>query len=945
MILNRRTANSIIAVAMAFVLLLTTTLSVVFLGGGDTRVIVNAVGSVVFPGGPVQLSAAQTQHDFGLPAIERIRGDVFIQHVQMDGARGVLNEGDLVQTGATGAMHLAFSGASVVIAPNSKVELSRVVSQNGALDVELNLLDGSMFADVYQPLENGERFYLRTPASVVEVLGTSVHISHDAVTGISEVGLLKGSIAVTCLESGQTASHIVLYGESGLLVRVSECGGFDVLETSVLVLENIPAAQLAYVLPNSSELIESLINDIMQVTIQQNENAEVAVGPEIFPSDFWNAVVSEPVHQQEQEPAHRPDSVPVQNLEPEIEPETGLTQEVPMLTEPDVGGVSDNDGSDGGEPSGDIAYNNGIGNSEDTTDNNDSIGGDSGNNSDVAPGNSDGDNTGNGNDNNGGTDPGNGSDNNGGTDPGSGSDNNGGTGPGSGSDNNGGTGPGSGSDNNGGTGPDNGNNGSNLCENCRAHPCECPILCENCHAYPCECLVLCENCHAYQCECLVLCESCHAYPCECLALCENCHAYPCECLALCENCHAYPCECPSLCENCHAYPCECLALCESCHAYPCECGEGGGIIPNPDRRLLTSYEYNISYRILPTHGNRIFRSIILENTSERILHEWEMEFDISAGHTIRVIALDGIPVHVQHEGTRVVISATRDLQPNESVDIIVEAIRMQGNVFALQLTGFSMYSIKCSKLLQPIPEPIEELITYLLQLAERPGDMLVAIVDILSALIDFANEHRSGDLMGLLLEIDNLLEQIMPDGADPDSSGARLIYNIKYLIEILTPALPQEPGEKIECEYPYEVECEQPYEVECEHPYEQECYPVEVLPPCTSDREDVVDDNLIYTPDYGNNTDIGCPPYIPECEYITIPDPPYTPECDGLIIGDPPYYTPGYHERDYTTDDTNDVVISENTSDDTAATEITEVMKDHSDEMVVKEEEDITGFN
>jgi len=321
-----------------------------------------------------------------------------------------------------------------------------------------------------------------------------------------------------------------------------------------------------------------------------------------------------------------------------------------------------------------------------------------------------------------------------------------------------------------------------------------------------------------------------------------------------------------------------------------------------------------------------------------------MELDISVGYAIRMVTLDGVFMHIQQQNTRALIFAAQELQPGESVEIRVEAIRLQGNTPALQLTNFSVYSIRCSEL-PPVQQPIDELIIHLLKLAERPGDILVAIVDILSVLIDFANEYREGDLMGLLLEVDSLLEKIMPDGADPDSSGARLVYNIKHLIEILTPALPQEPvvpeDELCNLPYPYEPECDitdcedvvnySPYTPDYDNNTDIGC------PPYISDDEDVITGYPPYTPDYDDNTDKDYPPYISEDEN-TAAERPY-PECDGLIIGDPPHLE--YNEYDYL-DNTSSKDIPESTPDDTEAIEMTIIMRDDSDEVaVVVKEEDI----
>jgi len=180
----------------------------------------------------------------------------------------LLEEMETITTGDTGAVHLIFDGVSVVLAPNSQMQLVKI--DDDTLDVRLLLLEGSLFADVYRPLSENENFEVYTPATSVSVLGTAIHVNHDAGNGFSEVGLLKGYIAVTCLASGQTATHFSPPGASGLMVKVSECGEFNINETHVLNIENILALEIALMLPSDTESM-SIVADVVNTVAEQAE--------------------------------------------------------------------------------------------------------------------------------------------------------------------------------------------------------------------------------------------------------------------------------------------------------------------------------------------------------------------------------------------------------------------------------------------------------------------------------------------------------------------------------------------------------------------------------------------------------------------------------------------------------------------------------------------------
>jgi len=266
MLLTKKTANKIVALVVAAVLFLSSALSSALVGNGDARPFANFSNSIVMPGIQSLLQPGSLPRQPALPIIERVQGDVLVYRVSLSDNCGFLGESEIVRTGYNGIMHLAFDGANVTIAPNSHLKLVSSDTGNGTLDVELFVYEGNVFSYVYRPLAQNERFEVHTPATRAYVLGTAIHVSHSAEIGISEIGLLKGAIAVTCVASSQTVRHSVPAGMNGLLVRVSNDGSLDVSQTAVLEPNHIPAAVIASLLPGNTE-INGLINESVQAVL------------------------------------------------------------------------------------------------------------------------------------------------------------------------------------------------------------------------------------------------------------------------------------------------------------------------------------------------------------------------------------------------------------------------------------------------------------------------------------------------------------------------------------------------------------------------------------------------------------------------------------------------------------------------------------------------------
>ena len=327
MTISKKLATRIVALSVVFVLLVMAVLAAFFAGNDGLRpnVRLSAMAGLPWFSSNTETIAQNPV----LPRIERVRGGILVHYVSMTQNCGFLNEGDTVQTGATGAMHVAFDGATVIIAPNSKMILSGIGTCTDARDVKLTVLDGSIFVDVYRPLNSDESFEIHTPASIIPILGTSVQVRHDALTDISEVSLLKGTVRVICLASDQVFTHSVSAGEDGLVVRICETGSLDISKTYPLALEHLTAVMLATLLPGSAwpmDAVMDIVSEILQtmpVEIYEQYVQALTLAP-----DFWDFDAYEP--------AFTPDIAGVDSAEPNLVEDVLESGVLEPVTEPAV---------------------------------------------------------------------------------------------------------------------------------------------------------------------------------------------------------------------------------------------------------------------------------------------------------------------------------------------------------------------------------------------------------------------------------------------------------------------------------------------------------------------------------------------------------------------------------------------------------------------------------
>ncbi|MHA6911596.1 FecR domain-containing protein [Ralstonia pseudosolanacearum] len=108
-----------------------------------------------------------------------------------------LSEDTLIETGAKGAITLAFDdGTRVTVPPGSRVTLARVRSfaRTGLIDVRLQVKEGEVESTVSPKKTGVGRYEISTPALVTGVRGTRFRVRADG--GASTESVLEGKVAV-----------------------------------------------------------------------------------------------------------------------------------------------------------------------------------------------------------------------------------------------------------------------------------------------------------------------------------------------------------------------------------------------------------------------------------------------------------------------------------------------------------------------------------------------------------------------------------------------------------------------------------------------------------------------------------------------------------------------------------------------------------------------------
>lgn len=133
-------------------------------------------------------------------AVVFVKGQVSVMRdEEMKLHRGdLLNESDIILTGAGGALDISLTDSSVVrVKENSKLILKQLREDNG-FQIKINLASGRVL-NIIEKEKKTSNFYVETPSAVAAVRGTSFEV--NASENESMVFVVEGAVEVISLNS------------------------------------------------------------------------------------------------------------------------------------------------------------------------------------------------------------------------------------------------------------------------------------------------------------------------------------------------------------------------------------------------------------------------------------------------------------------------------------------------------------------------------------------------------------------------------------------------------------------------------------------------------------------------------------------------------------------------------------------------------------------------
>ncbi|EPE84665.1 sigma factor regulatory protein, FecR/PupR family [Leptospira noguchii str. 1993005606] len=162
-------------------------------------------------------------------AVVFVKGQVSVMRdEEMKLHRGdLLNESDIILTGAGGALDISLTDSSIVrVKENSKLILKQLREDNG-FQIKINLASGRVL-NIIEKEKKTSNFYVETPSAVAAVRGTSFEV--NASENESMVFVVEGTVEVISLNS--TKNIYIL--EKSKLVTVNKDGEIESIDISKL---------------------------------------------------------------------------------------------------------------------------------------------------------------------------------------------------------------------------------------------------------------------------------------------------------------------------------------------------------------------------------------------------------------------------------------------------------------------------------------------------------------------------------------------------------------------------------------------------------------------------------------------------------------------------------------------------------------------------------------
>ncbi|EMI71696.1 FecR domain-containing protein [Leptospira noguchii] len=196
-------------------------------------------------------------------AVVFVKGQVSVMRdEEMKLHRGdLLNESDIILTGAGGALDISLTDSSVVrVKENSKLILKQLREDNG-FQIKINLASGRVL-NIIEKEKKTSNFYVETPSAVAAVRGTSFEV--NASENESMVFVVEGTVEVISLNS--TKNIYIL--EKSKLVTLNKDGEIESIDISKL---NATLPEYKEMRKNLGSLDSELLLDVQNLKSAKTE--------------------------------------------------------------------------------------------------------------------------------------------------------------------------------------------------------------------------------------------------------------------------------------------------------------------------------------------------------------------------------------------------------------------------------------------------------------------------------------------------------------------------------------------------------------------------------------------------------------------------------------------------------------------------------------------------
>ncbi len=129
-----------------------------------------------------------------------------------------LNQGTIISTGFKSTVVLKIGGSSFTVAPLSRIEISKLVSNDTGHDTEMHLSTGKMKMDVKPVSGKSVSFKIKSPAATASIRGTSGEFSVDGILK-AETGIWSYSSSTGKKQMNVVAGQQIHIESTGAVVK------------------------------------------------------------------------------------------------------------------------------------------------------------------------------------------------------------------------------------------------------------------------------------------------------------------------------------------------------------------------------------------------------------------------------------------------------------------------------------------------------------------------------------------------------------------------------------------------------------------------------------------------------------------------------------------------------------------------------------------------------